>query len=227
MANLVLVLGKTSSGKSRSIKNLDPTKTYIINVLGKDLPFRKGRVDYNREAKNIKQVSEWSEVLKIINTIGTNKPEINSIIIDDARYIMENEFISRATEVGYTKFTQLGQHMAQILELSRTVGTNQLDIFMMLHTDDITNGTNIVSYKAKLVGKLVEDHFDPMEQVTICLFTHVTSSQDGTKYQFITNKTNIDGITIPAKSPEEMFPLFMENDLQLVKQSIQEYYKEV
>ena len=226
MANLVLVLGKTSSGKSRSIKNLDPTKTYIINILGKDLPFKKGRTDYNRDKKNMKQVGEWDEVLKLIGQIPVSKPEVNSIIIDDARYIMENEFIKRATEVGYNKFVQLGQHMAQILELSRNIGDKNLDIFMMLHTDDIMNGTNIVSYKAKLVGKLVEDHFDPMEQVTICLFTNVVNSQSGTAYQFITNKTNIDGIMIPAKSPEEMFPLIMDNDLQLVKEHIQKYYKE-
>jgi hypothetical protein len=174
----------------------------------------------------MKQVSDWDEVLKLIGQIPVSKPEVNSIIIDDARYIMENEFIKRATEVGYTKFTQLGQHMAQILELSRNIGDKNLDIFMMLHTDDVMNGTNIVSYKAKLVGKLVEDHFDPMEQVTICLFTNVVNSQTGTAYQFITNKTNIDGIMIPAKSPEEMFPLIMDNDLQLVKEHIQKYYKE-
>ena len=228
MANLVLVLGKTSTGKSRSMKNLDPSKTYIINCKDKDLPFKTGRINYNREKKNIMFVNQWEKIVKLLMNIPEAKPEVTTIILDDARYIMENEYIDRANEVGYSKFTQLGQHMAAVIETAATIGTKALNVYMMLHTDDVINGTNIITYKAKLVGKLVEDHFDPMEQATVCLFTYAQTSQAGTKYFFVTNKTNVDGVVIPAKSPEEMFPdIMIENDLALVNKYIHDYYKEV
>ncbi len=226
MANLILVLGPTGTGKSTAIQNLDPEKTYIFNTLGKDLPFKKGRFSYTLEKKNMKVTTSYEDVIKALSVLPTIRPNVNTIIIDDARHIMESEYIKRATEVGYTKFTQLGQHFEEVLRTARSIGNKNLDIFLLLHTDDVTNGTNIVSQKAKLVGKLVEDHFNPLELVSICLFTNVQLSQDGTQYQFITNRTNVDGVTIPAKSPFGMFDLYIPNDFQIVKELIQKYYEE-
>lgn len=225
MANLILINGKTGTGKSRAIKNLDPDKTYVINVTGKDLPFPGARKMYNRERKNMNHITKWDKLVDTLNAIPKLRPEVNTIIIDDARHIMENEFIERATEVGYTKFTQLGQHMVQIFLAVKEIGNEDMDVFMMFHTDDIVNGTSITSVKAKLVGKLVEDHFDPYELATICLFTNTQYTEGKTTYRFITNLTNIDGITIPAKSPEGMFDLVIENDLAIVKDKIHKYYK--
>jgi hypothetical protein len=226
MANMIVVMGKTGTGKSRSMKNLDPTKTYLINCLGKDLPFRTGRADYKPEKNNYKEVNQWDEVIKTIQRIVEKRPEVNTIVIDDARYIMETEFIARANEGGYTKYTVLGQHMIAVLETARTISNKELNIYMMLHTDDVANGNTIFTYKPKLVGQLVENHFDPIELVTICLLTEVKISQKDTEYSFITNRTNINGVIIPAKSPEEMFPLSIENDLALVNKYIHDYYKE-
>ena len=176
------------------------------------------------------------ELLTLIPEIGHTIPKenpeqkkpIKTIVLDDIRYVMENEFIERALEIGYTKFTQIGQHMVEILTKARNMADKELDIFLLMHTDDVFSGPNIVKYKAKLVGKLVEEHFDPLEMVTIALFTNVKYNPGKpTEFSFITNRTNLDGITIPAKSPEDMFDLEIENDLQLVKNKIHEYYKEV
>ena len=232
MGNLILVLGKTGTGKSRSIKLLDPGKTYIINCLGKDLPFKGSRTLYNDEKRNIKTIKNMMEksmvnktrVTETIDALIQARPEIDTIIIDDARHIMEDEFIKRGTEIGYTKFTQLGQHMVEVFEKAKSVPAN-IDIFIMLHTDDVTNGQTIVEFKAKLVGKLVEDHFNPLELATIVLFTYVEPSKDKTLYRFVTNRANFNGIEYPAKSPEEMFDsLLIENDLAFVKQKIHEFF---
>lgn len=228
MANLIIVSGPTGSGKSRSIKRLKPEETYIINCASKDLPFREGRKNYTRDKKNIKNVHNYQKIVRMLQVLPEEKEGLKTVILDDARYIMENEFVDRAAEVGYTKFTQLGQHMIQVLNAAKLCGgedNKDIDVILMLHTDDVINGTNIVSKKAKLVGQLVENHFDPYELTTIALFTNVETSENGdSKFSFITNRTNIDGVNIPAKSPEGMFPLKIENDLQLVKEKIHEYY---
>lgn len=227
MANIILIMGETGTGKSRSIKNLEPDKTYIVNCMNKDLPFKGARGMYNREKRNINGTNDWETVIKVLRQVIQVKPEITSIIIDDARYIMETEFIRRATEVGYSKFTQLGQHMIEVLNTAKDLGDNNLDVFIVFHTDDVYNGQNKIGLKPKLVGKLVEEHFDPIELATIVLMTNTRMEEGKPIYEFITNRTNIDGVTIPAKSPEEMFPLVIENDLQLVKELIHNYYKEI
>ncbi len=224
MANLVLVLGKTTSGKSRSIINLPPEKTYIINCLGKDLPFKGARALYNRQRTNINDTKDYKTVIRALNKLPELKPEVNTVIIDDARHIMESEYLARATEVGYTKFTQLGQHMIEVFEAAKAM-PDTIDVFIMLHTDDVTNGQDIVSMKAKLVGSLVENHFDPMEIATICLITYVQIYEGSTSYKFATNKQNIAGVDYPAKSPEGMFEdLLIDNDLLFVKETIHKYY---
>lgn len=39
MANLIALVGTSGSGKSTSIRNLNPSETFIINVASKPLPF--------------------------------------------------------------------------------------------------------------------------------------------------------------------------------------------
>ena len=217
-------MGKTTTGKSRSIINLPPEKTYIINCLGKDLPFKGARELYNRQKTNINETKDYRTVIKALKRLPELKPEVDTVIIDDARHIMESEYLARATEVGYTKFTQLGQHMIEVFEAAKAMPDN-IDVFIMLHTDDITNGQEIIGMKAKLVGKLVEDHFNPMEIVTVTLITHVQISEGAVAYRFATNKQNLEGIDYPAKSPEGMFEeLLIDNDLLFVKEAIHKYY---
>lgn len=229
MANLILVLGKTGTGKSRSIKNLNPAETYIFNSLGKDLPWQKSRAIYNEENKNVKVIRNMRKekgvrVTDVMNALVKGKPEVKTIIMDDARHIMEEEFIDRATEIGYTKFTQIGQHMIEILECAKAL-PSYIDVFVMLHTDDVVSGQAIIGLKAKLVGKLVEDHFDPFEIVTICLMTYVKMDKGKATYHFVTNRATFEGVEYPAKSPEGMFEeILIENDLLFVKQKIHEYY---
>lgn len=224
MANLILVMGKTKSGKSTAIKNLDPVKTYIINPLDKDLPFKGGRSLYSREKKNIKAVNNWKEVVNILNALPKASPEVDTVIIDDIRHIMEAEFIERALEIGYGKFTQLGQHMIEVFKAAKGFKDNNSNVYMLFHTDDVYNDKNLVTYKAKLVGKLVEEHFDPMELVTISLVTCINMDEDKIQYQFATNRTNFNGVEIPAGSPEGMFDLFIPNDYDYVNKKIKEYY---
>lgn len=99
MGKVVLIVGDTGTGKSTSIKPLDPTKTAIINVLGKPLPFKDSGKLYNEENKNIKAVTNWNEVVGAITGVG-GKAGIENVIIDDAGFIMTSEFFARSSEKG-------------------------------------------------------------------------------------------------------------------------------
>lgn len=101
MANLIGIVGASGTGKSSSLRNLDPNKTFIINVQGKQLPFKGSAVKYNAEAKNIAAIDSWNIVSKYLQGISDSRPEIDTIVIDDALFIMTTEFFKRATEKGW------------------------------------------------------------------------------------------------------------------------------
>ena len=98
MANIVMVLGKSGSGKSTSVKTLDPKTTIIINVLNKRLPFKGSTGIYNEENHNLLQLSNWEEVDAFLNAVSTNEnfSYVKNVVIDDFIYVMRKEFFHRA-----------------------------------------------------------------------------------------------------------------------------------
>lgn len=227
MANLVCVLGPTGSGKSTSIKGLDPKETVIISVLNKKLPFKGSAKAYSRQNKNLFVMSQYDSIIQMMESISKNAPNIRNIVIDDSIYIMRTEFFDKVNEKGYDKYNALADHFRRIIAKGTSL-RDTLNVFLMLHTDTEESDGSIVRYKAATVGKLLDKMYNPLESVTVTLVALPKYAQDGTpEYGFYTNRCKVDGIEIPAKSPEGMFPeLFMPNDLGLVVKAMNGYYNE-
>lgn len=100
MSNFVIVLGDTGTGKSTSIKSLNPNETVIINVLGKRLPFKGSNSMYNAENKNLFVMSDYNSVLSMLDTINKNAPHVKNVVLDDSVYILRTEFFDRSKERG-------------------------------------------------------------------------------------------------------------------------------
>lgn len=217
MANTVLVIGKSGSGKSRSIKNLDPEKTVIVNVIEKPLPFKGWKSKYSEfkgpKGGNLFVSDNYADILKAMDCIDKHRSEIKTIVIDDFQYVMANEFMRRCNEKGYEKFNQIGEHAWQLLWNSRLL-RQDLTIFFLCHSDTSDTG----EVKAKSIGKMLDDKICIEGMFTIVLNTHI----DDGSYYFETQNTG----NTTAKSPEGMFEsLRIENDLQYVLDSINNYEK--
>ena len=99
---------------------------------------------------------------------------------------------------------------------------------MLLHTESVESDGGIKSYKASTVGKLLDKMYDPLENTTITLFCQPQFDDATGKptYGFYTHKIRVDGIEIPAKTPDGMFEEdFIPNDLQIVLDNIKTYYE--
>lgn len=226
MANVVIIAGDTGTGKSTSIKNLKPEETYVINVLGKPLPFRGSRSMYAEEKKNIQSTDDYLQVKSLLEIIPVKKPEIKNIIIDDIGFVMTTEYFKRSAETGYVKFVDMGKHMQAIIETAKNI-PGDVNVAFMFHDDNEYSDKIAMNKKLKLIGQLLEDKYNPLSIVSVCLFTDVSFDKDNKPvYEFITNRTQVKNITIPAKSPDGMFPNRIPNDLKLVFDKIHEYYNE-
>ena len=100
MAILTAIVGNSGEGKSRSAYSLDPATTCIINVQGKALPWKGSASAYNATNKNITNVDSWLKVQETIVGVANGRPEIKTIFIDDAGFIMATEYFKRASENG-------------------------------------------------------------------------------------------------------------------------------
>lgn len=214
MSNAILIIGKSGTGKSTSIRTLDHSETFIINVLDKPLPFRgykKLYIKATKEGGNYFSSDNSDQIIKTIKYINNERVDIKSIIIDDFQYVMANEFMRRAMDKGWEKYTEIGKHAWEIIDFSIKC-REDLSLFFLSHSDD-ESGTS----KCKTIGKMIDEKITLEGMFTVVLHTHVIDN----KYKFITQN---DGYHT-AKSPMGMFEdLSIDNDLLLVKEKIQSYY---
>ena len=223
----IAIVGESGSGKSTSLRNLDPTETFIISTTGKPLPFRGWRKKYIKLAKdangdytgNYYTSSAWDKIIKILKVINNKMPHIKQVIIDDFQYVLSYEFVDRATEVGYSKFSELAQHAMEILRYAENMREDCKMIFLT-HSENVGDALN-PKYVIKTVGKMLAEKVTLEGLFTYIFFTKVSEGEDGKmKYTLI---TNTDGKCI-AKTPMDMFTdLEIDNDLSEIIKVIDDY----
>lgn len=225
MANIIMLLGKSGTGKSTSIKGLDPKETVVINVLGKRLPFKGSNALYNKENKNLFQRESYTDIISLIQNISDKATNVKNIILDDFIYVMRKEYFSRARETGYNKYTELAQHFQQIISTCEKL-REDLNVFMILHSEDVQSDKTTTGYKVSTVGNLVDNCYNPLEVVPMVLYSSVKYDDKGnTQYGFYTHRCKEGVVEIPAKTPDEMFEEdFIPNDLGYVVKKMNEYY---
>ena len=209
MAIPILIIGKSGSGKSASLRNLDPNRVALVNVLGKPLPFR---------GKFTQLVTD--DYNKIVASIASApKKNRDIIVIDDAGYLITNMFMRGHSNAGagnavFTLYNSIGDRFWNLIEAIRAEPSNTR-VYLMMHEDMNDFG----QVKPKTIGKLIDEKVCLEGMFTICLRCMIT---DG-KHVF---RTQSDGMDV-AKSPIGMFEDFeIDNDLNMVDQKICEYYKE-
>ena len=216
MATLIMILGESGTGKSTSIENLDSQETFIIQVVDKPLPFRGFKSKYplrNKEnpAGNRFISDRADKIIRILDTLNKEQ-KIKNVIIDDSQYIMANEFMRRAKEKGYEKFTEIGQNFYALIDKANEM-REDMNIIFLHHKEISVAGIS----KAKTIGKLLDDKVGIEGRFSIVLTTEI---EDG-NYYFRTQNNGSD----TCKSPKGMFAdLRIPNDLDFVIKKIDEYF---
>ncbi len=194
-----MILGESGSGKSASLRNFEPEDVSIFNVAAKPLPFRK--------KLPVKATSDYGVIMDSIRSSGKK-----AFVIDDSQYLMCFESFGRAKETGYGKFTDFALHFYNLVQFVIRGTAPDVIVYFLHHTETMETG----KVKAKTMGKMLDNQLT-LEGLFSIVLQCVT---DGKRHSFITQS---DGYTT-AKSPMEMFPDVIDNDLKAVDQAIREYY---
>lgn len=207
----VLILGDSGSGKSASLRNMDPAKTLLLQAIRKPLPFENARdwkhYDSEKKTGNVLVSDRSADIQAYMN--ATKK---KVIVLDDFQYVMANEFMRRSDEKGYDKFTEIGRHAWDILTHANQLGED-VRVYVLAHVE--TN--EIGRIKIKTIGKMLDEKITVEGMFTVVLRNIV---RDG-DYYFSTHNNGSDTV----KSPMGMFKEdLIENDLAAVDKRIVEYY---
>lgn len=216
MSNAVLIIGASGSGKSTALRNLDPNSTFIINVLDKPLPFRGYKNNYKKLSKespegNYFSSDNWQHLISCIKKVNETQSHIRTLIIDDFNYVMANEFMRRACEKGYDRFSEIAQHAWLIINASLQC-RESLMVFILSHSDLDMHG----KAKCKTIGKMLDEKISVEGMFSTVLHTQIIDDE----YKFLTQGNN----EFIAKSPIGMFTdRLIDNDLQVVIEHIKNY----
>lgn len=199
MAVLVMVYGQSGTGKSTSLRNFKNDEVAVVNVSGKPLPFRGDIKPYNSD--------NYGKIMAAIK-----QTDRKSIVIDDATYLMVNEFMRTAKQIGYQKYTDMAVSFNQLIEFAASLPDDKI-VYFMGHSDQADDGRD----HFKTIGKMLDNYVTVEGRFTIVLKTVV---QDG-KYMFSTQNNGQDTV----KSPMGMFDAaLIDNDLKAVDDAIRDYW---
>lgn len=199
MAILCMIYGQSGTGKSTSLRNYKEDEVAVVNVSAKPLPFRTKLKTYNTD--------DYNKILSAMSKI-----ERKSIVIDDATYLMVNEFMRSAKTPGYQKYTDMACNFNGLIEYASKLPDDVI-VFFMGHSEQADDGRE----HFKTIGKMLDNYVTLEGKFTIVLKTVV---QDG-KYYFQTHNNGQDTV----KSPLGLFENdLIDNDLKAVDDAIREYW---
>ena len=200
MGVAILVLGKSGSGKSTSLRNFSPDEIGVFNVLGKPLPF-KGGARFPQARKPGYQA--------IIKALGRNAKR--AYAVDDSTYLMQNENFDRARETGDGKFTEMAQHFKQLIDAALDTDEDTI-VYFLHHVEEDASGAE----KVKTIGKMLDEKYCIEGACPVVIDCRV---RDG-EHVFVTEN---DGTNL-AKAPMGSLPGVMDNDLRQVDAMLREYW---
>lgn len=211
MSYATLILGESGTGKTASLRNLDPKHTLLIQPVRKPLPFRSKDWHEIKAKGDGGNIFVCNDAQKIVACMRKAPQDI--IVIDDWQYVLASQFMARRNEKNYDKFTDIGGAGYDIVQAASQLAENKR-VYVLAHTatDDMGN------VRIKTLGRMLDEKI-----VVEGLFTTVlrTFVDPGTGYFFLTHNNGHDTV----KSPMGMFKENqIENDLAAVDATICDYY---
>lgn len=213
MSIATLILGESGTGKSTSLRNLDPAHTLLIQSVKKPLPFRSN--EWKPATKDGGSVYVTDDSANMVKAMQRTRKEI--VVIDDFQYLLANEFMRRVTDVvtgnaAFAKYNEIARHAWDVLMAASSLPDSKR-VYILSHTSTDDFGKT----KIKTIGKLLDEKIVMEGLVTIVLKTVV---QNG-NYLFSTRNSGNDTV----KSPIGLFDdELIENDLAAVDSAIFNYY---
>lgn len=218
MSKMILVMGESGSGKTTSMRNLDPKSTFYIDCDKKGLSWKGWRKQYIPTEKDKKNGNYWassnaSAITQIMVKISAEKPQIKTIVIDTLNWVMIDDEFKRMKEKSYDKWQDLAFSVKEMVAMGQQL-REDLTVIFTAHTQTERDDSGFAFTRMKTSGK-------KLDKISIeSMFTTVLLAKcvDG-KYLFETQSNSST-----AKSPMGAFEdKEIDNDITKVIKALEEF----
>ena len=230
MSNLICLAGQSNTGKSTSLRTLDPKSTFIISCTNKQLQIPGFRKKYTKvEIKDKKLIGNWyvsnnyAQIGKILSAVSNTRPEIKVVVLDDINYLLSNETFENALDKGYTKFSVMAKNYYDLLADCQLL-RDDLTVVVITHTENY--GTDMdPQYRMWTTGKMLTQqiNLDGMFSYIIYSDRYIDDTDDEVHYRF---KTRTDGNDTCRSVAGCFTEKYIEPDMKAVIDRINEINEE-
>ncbi len=227
MSNLICLAGQSNTGKSTSLRTLDPKSTFIISCTNKQLQIPGFRKKYTKvEIKDNKLTGNWyvsnnyTKIGKILSAVSNTRPEIKVIVLDDINYLLSNETFENALDKGYTKFSVMAKNYYDLFADCQLL-RDDLTVVVITHTENY--GTDMdPQYRMWTTGKMLTQqiNLDGMFSYIIYSDRYIDDTDDEVHYRF---KTRTDGNDTCRSVAGCFTEKYIEPDMKAVIDRINEF----
>lgn len=213
MSKVICIAGESGSGKTTSMRNLDPKETYYIDADKKGLSWKGWRSQYNKENKNYLRCDDANIVRVYIKKIAESCPKIKVVVVDTINGLMISDEMRRSKEKGYDKWIDLAACVWDLVNECYDY-REDLTIVFTAHTQTDHDENGYMFTRIKTSGKKLDKIVLESKFTTVLLSKCV----DG-RYLFETQAKNST-----AKSPMGAFENFeIENDIVKVIKALEDF----
>lgn len=212
MAKAICIIGESGSGKTTSLRNLDPKETYYIDSDKKGSAWRGFRQQYNNENRNYIATDEPNKILTLMKGIS-EKTQLKYIVIDTLNGIMVGEEMRRSKEKTFDKWADLASYIYSILDVVSEL-RDDLTIIYTAHSETERTEDGYMWTRMKTTGKKL-NKLVPESKFNVVLLAKCKNG----RYIFETHSNNST-----AKTPFGAFEEDeIDNDIMPVLKVLEEY----
>lgn len=213
MSKSILIMGESGSGKTTSMRNLNPETTFYIDADKKGLNWKGWKQQYNSQNKNYIATSKSKDIKLLLGKIDTEQTHIKTVVIDTLNGIMIDDEFARMKEKGFDKWQDMAYSIYDIISIANSLRDDLVIVFVM-HSQTERDETGFYFTRAKTSGKKLDKVVVESKFSTVLLAKCI----DG-KYIFETKNINST-----VKTPLGAFETdSIENDIVKVLEALKEY----
>lgn len=218
MGIAIQVLGTEGTGKTYSLRNLDPKTTYYINCDKKSMPFKGWRTIYNEENKNYVKSSDAAQIAATLKAISARAPHIKQVVVDTVNAIMGDKVMAEMKKPGFDKWANLAYIIYELYNLVNSDEIREdLVVIFIGHIEPYQDNGD-TKWRLKVAGKML-NNFSVEAKVTYTFYTLVERNGDDVKYMLTTQSNGYN----TARTPAELFDYMIPNDMNYVINEIRKF----
>jgi len=236
--NLVLICGKSASGKTASLRNIKNQEgvIYLNCEAGKEIPFpskfKKATVTHPLQVFEVFEKAEEQD-------------KIHTIVVDSLTYLMDM-FESMCVLTATNTMKAWGEYQQYFKKLMQQyVAKSTKNVIFTAHTMDVLNESEMVmetmiKVKGALMNNGVESYFNNVisaKKVPVgklegqsSKLLNITDEEEALQFKYVfQTKLTKETVNERIRGPMGMWAngeTYIDNDLQLVIDRLHEYYEE-